>query len=94
MARQDANAAFAATSFLYGANAGYLEELHARYQRDPSSVDADWREFFQGLSDDPSQVLAEAEGPAWQRPDWPTAAGAPRSAPRPCSRRRRIRSAR
>jgi 2-oxoglutarate dehydrogenase E1 component len=74
MARQDANAAFAATSFLYGANAGYLEELHARYQRDPSSVDADWREFFQGLSDDPSQVLAEAEGPAWQRPDWPIAA--------------------
>jgi 2-oxoglutarate dehydrogenase E1 component len=74
MARQDANAAFAATSFLYGANAGYIEELHARYQRDPGSVDADWREFFQGLSDDPKQVLAEAEGPAWQRPDWPIAA--------------------
>ncbi len=74
MARQDANAAFAATSFLYGANAGYIEELHARYQRDPASVEAGWREFFEGLSDDPGQVLAEAEGPAWQRPDWPIVA--------------------
>ena len=34
MARQDANAALAATSFLYGANAPYIEELHARYEAD------------------------------------------------------------
>ena len=40
MARQDANQAFAATSFLYGGNAPYLEELRARYERDPKSVDA------------------------------------------------------
>ena len=57
MARQDANQAFAATSFLYGANAPYLEELHARYSRDPSAVDAEWRQFFEGLQDAPDDVI-------------------------------------
>ncbi len=31
MSRQDANAAFAHTSFLYGGNAGYIEDLQAKY---------------------------------------------------------------
>ena len=67
MARQDANEAFAATSFLYGANAPYLEEIQERYRRDPKSVDAEWRQFFEGLKDAP-----ETDGePSWQRADWP-----------------------
>ena len=40
MSRQDANAAFALTSFLYGGNAAYIEDLYARYEADPASVDA------------------------------------------------------
>ena len=48
MARQDANEAFAQTSFLYGGNAAYLEDLYARYSEDPASVDAEWRAFFAG----------------------------------------------
>ena len=32
MSRQDANAAFALTSFLYGGNAAYIEDLYARYE--------------------------------------------------------------
>src|SRR6187549_3660206 len=71
MARQDANAAFAATSFLYGANAPYLEQLYERYSRDPKTVDAEWREFFNGLKDAPEEVLAEARGAPWERSDWP-----------------------
>ena len=43
MSRQDANAAFARTSFLYGANAAYIEDLYARYEQDPASVDAEWQ---------------------------------------------------
>ena len=35
MSRQDANAAFALTSFLYGGNAAYIEDLYARYEADP-----------------------------------------------------------
>ena len=36
MSRQDANAAFALTSFLYGGNAAYIEDLYARYEADPA----------------------------------------------------------
>jgi len=49
MSRQDANAVFARTSFLYGGNAAYIEDLYARYEKDPNAVDAEWREFFQAL---------------------------------------------
>src|SRR5882724_10388661 len=67
MSRQDANAAFARTSFLYGGNAAYVEQLHSRYQADPSSVDGEWRAFFESLKDDRADVLKNASGPSWQR---------------------------
>ena len=38
MSRQDANAAFALTSFLYGGNAAYLEAIYDRYEADPNAV--------------------------------------------------------
>ena len=68
MSRQDANAAFARTSFLYGGNAAYLEQLQARYEVDPQSVDAEWQAFFQSLKDDRSDVARNADGPSWQPP--------------------------
>ncbi|MGB6894189.1 MAG: hypothetical protein WBE25_22205, partial [Xanthobacteraceae bacterium] len=52
MSRQDANAAFALTSFLYGGNAAYIDDLYGRYEIDPKSVDAEWQAFFQSLKDD------------------------------------------
>src|SRR4030088_1552859 len=71
MSRQDANAAFARTSFLYGGNADYIEDLYARYEADPKAVDAEWQMFFQSLKDDRADVLHGARGPSWQRADWP-----------------------
>ena len=71
MSRQDANAAFALTSFLYGSNARYIEDLYARYEADPRSVDGEWQAFFQSLKDDTADVLESARGPSWRRPDWP-----------------------
>jgi 2-oxoglutarate dehydrogenase E1 component len=71
MSRQDANAAFALTSFLYGGNADYIEDLYARYEADPKSVDAEWQAFFQSLKDDPRDVEKNARGASWQRPGWP-----------------------
>jgi len=52
MARQDVNEALLETSFLYGANAAYIEELQAAYARNPSSVDPEWQTFFKGLGED------------------------------------------
>src|SRR6185369_11818050 len=74
MSRQDANAAFALTSFLYGGNAAYVEDLHARYLADPSSVDAQWQAFFQSLKDEGADVAKVAHGPSWRRGDWPPTA--------------------
>ena len=71
MSRQDANAAFALSSFLQGTNATYIDELYARYEQDPASVDAEWQEFFKSLKDTPADVQRNAEGPSWGRDNWP-----------------------
>ena len=71
MSRQDANAAFARSSFLYGGNAAYIEQLQARYEKDPNSVDAEWQAFFHSLKDDKAAVAKNAEGASWQKPNWP-----------------------
>ena len=74
MSNDDTNDRFERTSFLYGANAVFVEQLHARYQEDPQSVEAEWRTFFEGLGDERDDVLKEAKGASWERADWPVAA--------------------
>ncbi|WP_455466062.1 2-oxoglutarate dehydrogenase E1 component [Bartonella sp. B39] len=72
MARQDEiNSLFAQTSFLYGGNAGYIDQLYAEYEKDPASVDSQWRTFFENLHDKKEDVLRNAEGATWQRDHWP-----------------------
>jgi 2-oxoglutarate dehydrogenase E1 component len=71
MARQDANETFLNTAFLYGANAPYIEDLYARYEKDPSSVDAEWQAFFGALRDDKKAVEQNARGASWKKPNWP-----------------------
>ncbi len=71
MSRQDANAIFAHTSFLYGGNAAYIEDLYAKYEADPAAVDAEWRTFFQSLKDEKSDVIKSARGASWTMPNWP-----------------------
>jgi 2-oxoglutarate dehydrogenase E1 component len=71
MSRQDANTAFALTSFLYGSNAGYIEDLYSRYERDPKAVDADWQTFFKSLKEDASGARRAERGPSWKQANWP-----------------------
>ena len=71
MSRQDANAAFALSSFLQGTNATYIDEIYARYEKDPASVDPEWQDFFKSLKDTPADVRKNAEGPSWGRDSWP-----------------------
>ncbi|MGA7806808.1 2-oxoglutarate dehydrogenase E1 component [Bradyrhizobium sp.] len=73
MSRQDANAAFALSSFLQGTNATYIDDIYARYEKDPASVDAEWQAFFKSLKDIPEDVRKNAEGPSWSRNNWPLA---------------------
>src|SRR6266851_2247610 len=53
------------TSFLFGANAPFIEELYERYLGDPNAVDAEWRTFFEALGEHKSDVLAEMRGASW-----------------------------
>jgi 2-oxoglutarate dehydrogenase E1 component len=71
MSRQEANAAFARTSFLYGGNAPYIEDLYAKYEADPTTVDGQWQEFFKSLKDEASDVAESARGASWKNPNWP-----------------------
>ena len=66
MTRQPANEAFLNTSFLYGANAPYIEELYAAYRENPNKVNEEWRRFFLALKDDKAPATAD-HGPSWQR---------------------------
>jgi 2-oxoglutarate dehydrogenase E1 component len=74
MTRQDQNEQFLLSSFLYGGNADYIEGLYARYKADPNSIDATWASYFSRLEDAPADVTKNADGPSWQRRDWPQAA--------------------
>jgi 2-oxoglutarate dehydrogenase E1 component len=54
------------SSALFGANAPYVEDLYAAYQRDPASVPENWRRFFAGMgAAEPAQVTPRpASAPA------------------------------
>src|SRR5580693_9418172 len=73
MSRQDTNAAFALSSFLQGTNAPYIDDIYARYEKDPASVDPEWQAFFRSLKDPPADVRKNADGPSWARDNWPLA---------------------
>ncbi len=62
------NQVFAETSFLYGANAVFIEMMQERWAQDPNSVPPEWRAFFDQLLDRPENVKANAEAGAWANP--------------------------
>jgi 2-oxoglutarate dehydrogenase E1 component len=68
---QSPNEAFRASSFLDGANAEYIDQMHARFAQDPASVDAAWARFFEQMGDDDADATRQAQGPSWARADWP-----------------------
>src|SRR5438132_11802977 len=53
------------TTFLTGANAGFIAELYSRFLEDPKAVDESWRRFFSELDDDAAAAVAELRGPSW-----------------------------
>jgi 2-oxoglutarate dehydrogenase E1 component len=67
MTRQPKNEAFARTSFLHGANATYIEEMQAQYERNPGSVSDEWRHFFASLQEERRDGNGH-DGPSWAKP--------------------------
>ncbi len=71
MTRQEKNEQFLLSSFLYGGNATYIEDLYTRFKADPKSVDPTWASYFGRLEDSAADARKNAEGPSWARTDWP-----------------------
>jgi 2-oxoglutarate dehydrogenase E1 component len=62
--------AFEETSYLYGGNAAFIEDLYARYLTDPDAVDHQWRRYFDKLREGvPPEAAAPSVGarPIWIR---------------------------
>ncbi|MFI4975896.1 MAG: 2-oxoglutarate dehydrogenase E1 component [Caulobacterales bacterium] len=71
------NEVLAETSFLYGGNAGFVEDLQSRWAADPNSVEPSWRAFFAQLQDRVDEVKRGNAPPTWTpsqlatpRPEW------------------------
>ena len=71
------NQVLAETSFLYGGNLAFVEDLYAQYAQDPGSVAPTWRAFFDALRESPDAISKFSADPSWafppateQRPEW------------------------
>lgn len=62
------NQVFAETSFLYGTNAIFIEQMQEAWANDPNSVSPEWRAFFDQLLDSPSAVKAATNVGGWATP--------------------------
>jgi len=74
------NEVLAETSFLYGGNASFVEDLQAKWAADPNSVEPSWRAFFASLRDRVEEVAKAQAPPPWAppplatpRPEWVSA---------------------
>ncbi|MFN9847758.1 MAG: 2-oxoglutarate dehydrogenase E1 component [Alphaproteobacteria bacterium] len=65
------NEVLAETSFLYGGNAAFVEDLYARWTADPNAVAPSWAAFFASLLDSSADVMRAAGKPGWARPAVP-----------------------
>src|SRR3979490_1885820 len=55
---------FLSNSYLFGANAPFIEELYEAYLGDPQSVPEQWREYFERLQRLPTGASARSRGRA------------------------------
>ena len=69
MAKTESTTQFERTSFLWGGNAPFIEDLYARYLENPEAVDPQWRAFFGGLGEDGNGARSLIGGLPWQPKD-------------------------
>ncbi|MFZ1428001.1 MAG: 2-oxoglutarate dehydrogenase E1 component [Geminicoccaceae bacterium] len=56
------------TSFLYGGNSSFIEELYARYLTDPAGVDPSWRAYFDEMEPENRALFERARAALVPRP--------------------------
>ena len=69
------NEVLAETSFLYGGNAAFVEDLYAKWEANPASVEPSWQAFFASLGESGAAAKPQWVKPAAPaaRPDWMSA---------------------
>ncbi|WP_430422216.1 2-oxoglutarate dehydrogenase E1 component [Phenylobacterium sp.] len=69
------NEVLAETSFLYGGNAAFVEDLYAKWEANPASVEPSWQAFFASLGESGAATKPQWVKPAAPaaRPDWMSA---------------------
>jgi 2-oxoglutarate dehydrogenase E1 component len=55
-------------NFLNATNAEYIADLYAKYRKDPASVAASWKQFFDEMADDEVTLLKDLTGASWTPP--------------------------
>ncbi|HWL69216.1 MAG TPA: 2-oxoglutarate dehydrogenase E1 component [Geminicoccus sp.] len=65
------------TSFLYGGNGSFIEELYGRYLTDPTSIDPSWRSYFDDLGAETSALYRQAKAALAPRAVAPRTYGVP-----------------
>ncbi|MCB1885804.1 MAG: 2-oxoglutarate dehydrogenase E1 component [Geminicoccaceae bacterium] len=56
------------TSFLYGGNGSFIEDLYARYLADPAGVESSWRAYFDALDPEDRALFEKARAALRPRP--------------------------
>jgi 2-oxoglutarate dehydrogenase E1 component len=69
------NEVLAETSFLYGGNAAFVEDLYTKWEANPASVEPSWQAFFASLGESGAAAKPQWVKPAAPaaRPDWMSA---------------------
>ena len=60
MSKLSDNEIFEKTSFLHGTNSAFIEQMYEKYLHNPLSVPTDWKTFFSGISDQPTNEMKNA----------------------------------
>lgn len=64
---RSSNALLQSTSFLFGANAEFIERLYSSFLANPDSVETSWRSWFEELREQGLTPAQLGRGPEWRR---------------------------
>ena len=57
------------STLIFSGNTTFIQELYRRYLQDPSSVEAEWQEYFANVGDELDDLIDDFDGATWQKSD-------------------------
>jgi 2-oxoglutarate dehydrogenase E1 component len=58
---------FKKNSFIFSANATFIQELYRKYLRNPQDVSQQWHDYFQEVGDDFASLAEDFDGASWKK---------------------------